>query len=74
MKAVWVFGRFWNRTELNFSSKPGPLDGYQDPVLTLAESDSALLSSRGAWEYFEVVGSTGEVAWNDSEVCVRFAD
>ena len=26
----WVFARFWNRTEMFFWSKPGPLAGYQD--------------------------------------------
>jgi hypothetical protein len=31
----WVFGRFWNRTEPFFRSKPGPLAGYPDPLLTL---------------------------------------
>jgi len=30
-----VFGRFWNRTETFFRSKPGPLAGYLDPLLTL---------------------------------------
>jgi hypothetical protein len=30
-----VFGRFWNRTDLFFWSKPGPLAGYLDPLLTL---------------------------------------
>jgi len=30
-----VFGRFWNRTKLFFRSKPGPLVGYPDPLLTL---------------------------------------
>ena len=35
-KAVRVFGRFWNRSEPNRRSKPGPLAGYPDPLLTLA--------------------------------------
>jgi hypothetical protein len=30
-----VFGRFWNRTESFFRSKPGPLAGYPDPLLPL---------------------------------------
>jgi len=30
-----VFGRFWNRTELFFRSKPEPLVGYPDPLLIL---------------------------------------
>ena len=33
--AVRVFGRVWNRTEPNRWSKPGPLAGYPDPLLTL---------------------------------------
>jgi hypothetical protein len=31
----WVFGRAWNRTEPFFRSKPRPLAGYPDPLLTL---------------------------------------
>jgi len=30
-----VFGRVWNRTEPIIRSKPGPLAGYPDPLLTL---------------------------------------
>jgi len=30
-----VFGWFWNRTDLFLRSKPGPLAGYLDPLLTL---------------------------------------
>src|SRR5882757_6105835 len=30
-----VFGRFWNRTDPFLRSKPGPLVGYPDPLLTL---------------------------------------
>jgi len=30
-----VFGRFWNRTDAFLRSKPGPLVGYPDPLLTL---------------------------------------
>jgi hypothetical protein len=33
-----VFARFWNRTEAFFRSKPGPLAGYPDPLLTLPGS------------------------------------
>jgi len=35
-----VSGRFWNRTDPFLRSKPGPLAGYPDPLLTLAETDS----------------------------------
>jgi len=31
-----VFGRIWNRTKPFHRSKPGPLAGYPDPLLTLA--------------------------------------
>jgi len=34
-----VFGRFWNRPELFFRSKPGPLAGYLDPLLTLVTGE-----------------------------------
>jgi len=34
--ACRVFGQFWNRTEPYFQSKPRPLVGYPDPLLTLA--------------------------------------
>jgi len=30
-----VFGLFWNRTDPFLRSKPGPLAGYPDPLLTL---------------------------------------
>jgi hypothetical protein len=30
-----VFGWFWNRTDPFLRSKPGPLAGYPDPLLTL---------------------------------------
>jgi hypothetical protein len=33
--AGWVFGRYWNRIEQCFRSKPGPLVGVPDPLLTL---------------------------------------
>jgi len=44
--AGWVFGRFWNRTYLFLRSKPGPLAGHLDPLLTLnipLLSDSLLI-------------------------------
>jgi len=36
-----VFGRFWNRTEPFIRSKPGPLAGYPDPLLTLPQTTSS---------------------------------
>jgi len=44
--ASQVFGWFWNRTDPFLRSKPGPLAGYPDPLLTLPtrqeSSDHAL--------------------------------
>jgi len=37
-----VFGRFWNRTDPFLRSKPGPLAGYPDPLLTLLISPTDL--------------------------------
>jgi hypothetical protein len=34
-----VFGPFWNLPDLFLRSKPGPLAGYPDPLLTLAASE-----------------------------------
>jgi len=36
-----VFGRFWNRTDPFLRSKPGPLAGYPDPLLTLTRGDQS---------------------------------
>jgi len=35
----WVSGQVWIRTDLFLRSKPGPLAGYLDPLLTLCMSD-----------------------------------
>jgi len=40
----------------------------------LAESESTLQSSRGAWEHLEVLRSTGEGNRSSWEVCVLFLD
>jgi len=52
-KAGGVFGRIWKRTEPNWQSKPGPLAGHPDLLLTLItinverrSSDSCQLTSR----------------------------
>jgi hypothetical protein len=37
-----AFGRFWNRTDTFLRSKPGPLAGYPDPLLTLAWIENLL--------------------------------
>jgi len=34
-----VFGRLWNQTDPFLWSKPGPLAGYPDPLLSLAQLD-----------------------------------
>ena len=39
-----------------------------------AESERTLLSSRGAWEHLELLGSTGEVYRSVWEVCVWLPD
>jgi len=44
------------------------------PENALAESESTLLSSRGAWEHLEVLRSTGEVDRSVWEVCVWLPD
>jgi len=44
-----VFGRFWNRTDPFLRSKPGPLAGYPDPLLTLDRSVPLLSESRFAY-------------------------
>jgi hypothetical protein len=42
------------------------------PENALAESESTLLSSRGAWEHLEVLRSTGEVDRSVWEVACGF--
>jgi hypothetical protein len=37
------FGRVWNQTDPCLRSKPGPLAGYPDPLLTLPVSSSSIL-------------------------------
>jgi len=36
-----VFGRFWNLTDPFLRSKPGPLAGCPDPLLTLGKTNPA---------------------------------
>jgi hypothetical protein len=50
---------------------PSPQVLSDAPENALAESDSTLLSSRGAWEHLEVLRSTGEVDRSVWEVCAR---
>jgi len=45
-----VFGRVRNRTELVCTSKPGPLPGYPDPLLTL-DCRSDLKLSTSTWAF-----------------------
>jgi hypothetical protein len=33
--AGWIFGPVWNPTDLFLRSKPGPLEGYQNLLLTI---------------------------------------
>jgi hypothetical protein len=44
------------------------------PENALAESESTLLRSRGAWEHLELLGSTGDVYRSVWEVCVWLPD
>jgi len=37
--AGWVVGQVWNRTDPFLRSKPGPLAGYPDPLLTLSKNN-----------------------------------
>jgi len=41
-----VFGRVWKRTDLFLRSKPGPLVGYPDPLLTLSKGTSKVALSQ----------------------------
>ena len=43
-----VFGWFWNRTDPFSRSKPGPLAGYPDPLLTLAKVHDFLVMCHGS--------------------------
>jgi hypothetical protein len=43
-------------------------------VNALAESESTLLSSKGAWEHLALLGSTGEVYQSVWEVCMLLPD
>ena len=47
---------------------------WEAPENDLPESESTLLSSRGAWEHLEVLRSTGEVNQSVWEVCVWLPD
>jgi len=38
-----VFGSFWNQTDPFLRSKPGPLAGYLDPLLTLLTADEIVI-------------------------------
>jgi hypothetical protein len=44
------------------------------PENALAESESTLLRSRGAWEHLELLGSTHEVYRSDWESCMWLPD
>ena len=44
-----VFGRVWNRTKVFSQSKPGPLAGYPDTLLTLTAVNSRYESTWDFW-------------------------
>jgi len=48
--AVQFFGHVWNRTELCFQSKPGPLAGYPDPLLVLPRCEYVGFRANLVWE------------------------
>jgi hypothetical protein len=51
-----VFGRFWNRTDPFLRSKPGPLAGYPDPLLTLVVGNRTMhVHTRGGWQHNGVI-------------------
>ena len=41
--AGWVSGQVWNQTDPFLWSKPGPLAGYPDPLVTLFPPDHEIL-------------------------------
>jgi len=62
-----VFGRVWNRTDPFLRSKPGPLVGYPDPLLTLVKEHLKVLSEhlrntsfclQSVWE---LLGASGRI-------------
>jgi len=56
--AVCVFGRFWNRTELFFRSKPRPLADYPDPLLTPAAGSVPVQDERLSYPSMNLGTST----------------
>jgi len=75
-----VFGRVWNQTDPFLWSKPGPLAGYSDPLLTLAirglERESPELPPRRLqwWarrSLLAFVGSVSNGSWPSLWVRVR---
>jgi len=66
----WVFGRFWNRTELFFRSGPGPLAGYTDPLLTLPVAD-AEAKDVGVLGTVDAVDAVGAVEGVEAEIATR---
>jgi len=63
-----IFGRFWNRTEPFIWSKPGPLAGYLDPLLTLLPDDKNRLPK--VWtEFSKEQYQTTAIPWNHPKPC-----
>jgi len=48
-----VSGRVWNRTDPFLRSKPGPLAGYPDPLLTLHQPQDGKKLCNGIKSYWE---------------------
>jgi len=53
-RVVQFFGRVLNRTEPFFRSKPGPLAGYPDPLLTLSRSASLCSPDHSVQVYLQI--------------------
>ena len=55
-----VLGRFWNQTDRFLRSKPGPLAGYPDPLLTLPTDHT----------YYELVPDNPQWPWQGFGHCI----
>ena len=73
-----VFGRFWNRTDLFLRSKPGPLAGYLDPLLTLAKRAAELWArvkrgkaESGVWTWWTDGSRTDDGKVGAASVCLN---
>ena len=68
--AAWVFGRVWDRTDSLLRSKPGPLAGYPDPLLTPAPA-TILASYNTNLSY--VIGRVTSFTDSDDPTSIKIA-